>query len=312
MWTAALRVPLTSLAAGSLTLVIAFQGYWTIQAVHYDWSHAYSGSLEAARFLKEHPEVGRNGLYMTGFSSSAVKPYFSAADLGRMTLRNGPAYWDWSAQGNQNDPLPLMTNDRFGYLLAGYKLPSEQDHWANIATLSGFKKLRHFDGNLFWRTSILEPESFDLYRRVSEPRTEHLSSSIDIADPSTAAQLITGFYGMESNAWRWTAESFSVALRPPDGADLDGGRLTLHLFIPDLQIRDLGSMTLRAEINGHALPAETFTHAGDVVYARDARPEELRPALTIVKFTFDKVRAPSGQDDRELGAIVKAVLIGKK
>ena len=82
MWSAAARVPLTSFAAVSLALVIAFQGYWTVQSARYDWTHAYSGSLEAARFLKQHPEIGNKGLYLTGFSSTAVKPwYFSRRTL---------------------------------------------------------------------------------------------------------------------------------------------------------------------------------------------------------------------------------------
>ena len=40
--------------------------------------------------------------------------------------------------------------------------------------------------------------------------------------------------------------------------------------------------------------------------------QDLTSALTVVTFTFDKAKAPSGDDDRELGAIVKAVVIETK
>jgi hypothetical protein len=311
-WTAAARVPLTSLASISLILVIAFQGYWTIQSARYDWDKTYSGSLEAARFLKARPEIGSRGLYLAGFSSSAIKPYFSLADLHRMTHAGGPAYWDWSARGVGNDPMPFLATDQFGYLIAGYKLPSERARWAEIADIGGFQLLRHFEGNLFWRTSILETESFDLYRRVSNPRAADLSNSIDMSDASSAKQLISGFYSLESNEWRWTARTFSVALRRPVGAEVRGATLTLHLFIPDSQIRDLGSITLRAEIDGHPLSGEKFASSGDVVYTREVSAQYLVSPMTLVTFSLDKFRASSSEDDRELGAVAKAVLIETK
>jgi hypothetical protein len=311
MWRAAASAPLTSLAAGSFALVIALQGYWTLQSTRYDWDQPYSGSREAASYLKEHPQIGIAGLYLAGFSTEAVKPYFSAADISRMTRSNRPAYWDWSAAGTGNDPLPLLAS-RFAYLLAGYKLRAEQAQWAVIAKIGGFQLARHFEGNLYWRTSILEPESFDLYRRVGGPDTAGLVSSIDIADPATARQLITGFYDLEANAWRWTARSFSIALRRPAGAEPDGARLTLHLAIPETQIGNLGPMTLSAEINGHALEPERFSSPGDLKYVREVPADDLSSALTLVTFTLDKSRTPSGEDDRDLGVIVKAVLIENK
>ena len=87
-----------------------------------------------------------------------------------------------------------MTTDEFGYLLAGYKLPAEQDQVGGaLPESAAFSSCGGFEGHLFWRTSILEPESFDLYRRVGEPRAADLSNSIDMSDPSTSGQLISGF-----------------------------------------------------------------------------------------------------------------------
>ncbi|HEX4274569.1 MAG TPA: hypothetical protein VHZ74_04410 [Bryobacteraceae bacterium] len=307
IWIASARTPPTPGIIAALGLVIAFQGYWAIDAVVYDWRDPYSGSREAASFLRDHTEVAQHGLYLAGFSTESLKPYFSAAELGRMTRVSEPAYWDWSSRGHGNDPLPLVLNDRFGYFIVGYKVPSERAHWGDIAAVAGFERVHHFDGGLFWRTGILEVESFDLYQRTTPAAGVHLSSSIQMADASTARQLLSGFGGVEEGAWRWSAQHFSAALQRPSGAAASGARLTLRLFIPENQIRDLGPMTLTAYVNGHSLGEQRYSSAGDAVYTRGVSSEYLRSPLAVVAFAFDKARSPSTRDDRELAAIAKSV-----
>src|ERR1039457_4839403 len=41
-----------------------------------------------------------------------------------------------------------------------------------------------------------------------------MASTIHMGDPQTAPQLVSGFYGIEQNAWRWTGRRFSLVLRP--------------------------------------------------------------------------------------------------
>ena len=189
MWTAAARANFTVITAVSFGLLIAFQSYWTIQTVSYDWAHPYSGSRAAVMLLKQYPEIGAHGIDLVGFSSEAIKPYYSRAELARMNRESAPAFWDWSIKGRGNDPLPLFSTGRFGYLMAGYKSSKEKAHWEDIAQLSGYQLIRHFEGNLFWRTSVLETESFDLYRTIGRPDSVGLSSSIDSANPSNGAAV---------------------------------------------------------------------------------------------------------------------------
>src|ERR1035437_1340741 len=49
-----------------------------------------------------------------------------------------------------------------------------------------------------------------------------MASTIHMGDPQAAPQLTSGFYGIEQNAWRWTARRFSLVLRPPFGASQKG------------------------------------------------------------------------------------------
>src|SRR5271170_4845137 len=45
-----------------------------------------------------------------------------------------------------------------------------------------------------------------------------LTSVVYTGDPDSAPQLVDGFFQIEEYSWRWTAQSFSVVLRPPGGA----------------------------------------------------------------------------------------------
>jgi hypothetical protein len=233
--------------------------------------------------------------------------------LQRFTHSNLPAWWDWSDRERGDDPAQLLTTGGFGYFLAGYKLPSEKERWADVASLAGYRLLRHFEGNLFWRTSILEGESFDLYQRIGGPPLEELHSSLEMADLSAGRQLLSGLHNPEANSWRWTDRTFSLALLRPAGAEASGARLTLRLFIPDSQIRDLGPMTLRAFVNGRPLDSvSTYSTPGDVTFVADVPATDLSSPLPVFRFTFDKVRMPSGNEDRQLSAIAKSISIETK
>ena len=140
-------------------------------------------------------------------------------------------------------------------------------------------------------------------------RPKPLASSVKTADPAVAHQLAAGFYGVESNAWRWTGKDFSVVLLPPQGADRRGARLQVRLFIPDRQIQQIGAMTLNADVDGHDLPSQTFTRGGAQVYTSDVPADALRSNAVPVNFSFDKAAPPAGGDARELGAVVSEIAL---
>jgi hypothetical protein len=122
-----------------------------------------------------------------------------------------------------------------------------------------------------------------------------------------ADQLISGFYGVEENKWRWTAKQFTVGLGPPPGAGQRGAKLVVQLYIPDGHVEKLGPVKLRAEAGGKALAPETFDKGGSFTYARDVPAATLDTNLLPVTFTLDKAMPPSPGDGRELGAVVTAI-----
>jgi hypothetical protein len=138
--------------------------------------------------------------------------------------------------------------------------------------------------------------------RVKEP-----VSRLDITDVATSNQLLSGFWWIESDSWRWTAREFSAALQPPEGAEQRGATLNLRLYIPDDQVASLGPMTLAATIEGQDLQPETYSRGGTFVYSREIPKALMATSILPVRFSFDKALPAFKGDGRELGAIVTGI-----
>jgi hypothetical protein len=139
-----------------------------------------------------------------------------------------------------------------------------------------------------------------------------MASVIRMGDPKVETQLVTGFYGIEGNAWRWAARQFTVTLRPPFGASQRGGVLQLNLTVPGVVIDKLKNISLSASVDGSPLPPETYTAAGPYVYKRDVPASLLTADSVKVDFQLDKAMPPTGQDKRELGVVVNSVSLEAK
>lgn len=131
-----------------------------------------------------------------------------------------------------------------------------------------------------------------------------MASTIHMGDPKTATQLISGFYGIEQDAWRWTGRRFSLALAPPSGAVQKGATLQLRLTVPPVIIEKLKTISLSATIGGSTLSPETYTQPGDYTYTRDVAPALLAGEAVRVDFQLDKSMPPSAADLRDLGVVV--------
>jgi hypothetical protein len=146
-----------------------------------------------------------------------------------------------------------------------------------------------------------------------EPDTGRiLVSSIPMNDSKAAAQLVSGFYGVENNAWRWTAGKFSVLLRTPLTAAQRGATLTLAFTTPEVAIRKFGNITITASINGTTLTSAKYSVAGPSVFSADVSGSLLGAESVKVDFVLDKSLPPAGGDLRELGIVANSVSISPK
>ncbi len=136
---------------------------------------------------------------------------------------------------------------------------------------------------------------------------------LEMADPRTSIQLISGFHQLENSAWRWTGRTFSLSLRPPDDAPQHGAVLLMKLTIPQGQIDKLKTIAVTAEVNSAALPPETYSSAGDFLFQRDVPASAFSAGkLATVRFSLDKAAPPTPPDLRELGLVVTSVGFMKK
>jgi hypothetical protein len=139
-----------------------------------------------------------------------------------------------------------------------------------------------------------------------------MASVIHMGDAKAETQLVSGLYGIEGNAWRWSARQFTVVLRPPFGASQRGGTLQLNLTVPQVVIDRLKNVSISAVIDGSPLPPETYTQAGPYTYKREVPASLLSADSVKVDFQLDKAIPPSGQDMRELGVVVNSVSLEAK
>ena len=142
---------------------------------------------------------------------------------------------------------------------------------------------------------------------ATDEETPRMASVLNLGDPKVEPQLVTGFYGVESGAWRWSAKQFTVSLRPPLGAAANGAKLTVKITVPQVVIDKNKNVTLSATIGNAALAPETYTTAGDYFYTRDVPASALAGESVRADFVLDKAMAPSGADIRELGIIVFSI-----
>jgi hypothetical protein len=299
IWISAAKTRVTTPALVALITAIGVQCYWTAVAIPYDWNHSYSGSLAAAQYFQQNG-LPAGGLYAIGYPTVAVQPYFPANLYS--DFHHG-AYWDWSKRNTANDPAALFGSERRQLVLVGYKNLSEKKRWADVLALLGYGLTQHFEGGTFWQTAVFELESYDLYGQTSTPRA---TSSVNMANPAQAAQLLNGFYGIEGKS-RWTAKNFSVLLKVPPGSELNGAELLLKVYVPDAQFQKLGAITLSGDVGGFELPQRTFSQSNEYTYVAQVPVGALRSGFAVVNFRLDKSSAGLNGDARDLGIVVTSV-----
>lgn len=142
---------------------------------------------------------------------------------------------------------------------------------------------------------------------TTEEEGQALASVIHVADPRVAPQLVSGFYDVEQNSWRWTKSKFAVTLRPPAGAAQKGATLQVKFNLPEPVTAKVGAVTVSAKVAGTALPPETYAKPGESTFSRDIPASLLNSNAVKVEFALDKFLPPGSVDQRELGIIISTI-----
>src|SRR5437899_764547 len=118
--------------------------------------------------------------------------------------------------------------------------------------------------------------------------TATMASVIHMGDPKVAMQLLSGFYNIESNTWRWTMGKFAVALRPPLNASVKGATLHLKFVIPEAVLSKIKTTSISAKVGDVALSPETYTQPGEFDYSREVDGKLLAGESVNAEFRMDK------------------------
>jgi hypothetical protein len=110
-------------------------------------------------------------------------------------------------------------------------------------------------------------------------------------------EFLSGFHEMEEGAWRWTQRKFSILVNH-EYADRPA-TVQLRFSIPESLVKTFGAVTLTAFVDSMPLASQTFTQAGDALYAANT-PAPLLGTRARVDFEMSHAFAGLGQDQREL------------
>lgn len=145
------------------------------------------------------------------------------------------------------------------------------------------------------------------------PAAAPLLSAVRMGDATASKQLLKGFYAPEDGSWRWTAGSFSIALRPPDGAAQRGATLTFAVSVPEAVVQKTGPVTLTASIGDKVLNTATWSKSGTYTFTADVPPDLLQSDSVRIDFKTDKNLPPSPTGDRrELALIATSIGLAPK
>jgi hypothetical protein len=149
----------------AMLAVVGAQGYWAFKTADYDWTRPYSGARAAARYLRENG-ILKAGLEGFGFAGVALQPYFDRNIFPNFRDGEPSRYYDWSEAYRNFDGLDDLEQTHPQYVIVGYKDLEEKILTGRTVRKSGYRLIQHFEGDLFWHDEVLEPDAFDLYRRV--------------------------------------------------------------------------------------------------------------------------------------------------
>ena len=157
------RVLYALVLLGVISLSVV-QIYWSAKTLAMDYSGAYSGSLDAANYLRS---VGADASSTCGFdyNSVAVQPYFRESIFGNYP--HGESFWR-SETSNSVDQSCHNATWLVGPI-AGPPGKAEQDFAQadRLVRSLGYLPVHVSKGSMFFEGRVVAPTDFVIYRLVN-------------------------------------------------------------------------------------------------------------------------------------------------
>ncbi len=143
----------------ALAVVLAFHVYWGAVCSVQDVRYAYSGSREAYAYFVQR-SLGRREIHAQGFSTVSLLPYFAKNIFDNYHRKQNPSYLLWAKGSPLLQTRSAVCAEAPEYLLVGIKYDDDPG-----LHHPGYRLVRQFEGRMFWKDRVLEPDSLYLYRR---------------------------------------------------------------------------------------------------------------------------------------------------
>jgi hypothetical protein len=169
------NTPLTGLGktvVGCVGIVLTVQIFWAVKSVNYDLRNSYSGSYHLARYIKKN-KLDKEKIYVSGWRNISVLPYFSRNIFYNLNHGKEKRFWNWSIYnvtsiGATEKVIDTIECEQPAIVIfASDHIPSRYR-----IDLPGYKPVAFFKGYLCWKTGLLEPECYLVFRKQEEEPEE--------------------------------------------------------------------------------------------------------------------------------------------
>lgn len=157
---------------GGLSVVLAMQIYWCIDALSYDLYHNYSAGYSVAKYIKAN-KLDKENIFISGWKNISILPYFSKNIFSNHNNGSSHRFWNWSkynmtSVGATREVLDTIECLQPGVVIfASDHIPRKQK-----IELPGYKAVAFFKGYLCWKTGLSEPECYLVFRKKDEIEQE--------------------------------------------------------------------------------------------------------------------------------------------
>jgi hypothetical protein len=167
---------------GCIGVVLTVQCFWSFISVSYDLKNNYSGSYGLARYIKRN-NLEKEKIYVSGWRNISVLPYFSKNIFYNHNYGSNHRFWNWSVNNVTSIGATEKVIDTIEceqpdvVIFASDHIPSKYK-----IELPGYKAVAFFKGYLCWKTGLLEPECYLVFRKQEEEPEETVYQENEAAD----------------------------------------------------------------------------------------------------------------------------------
>jgi len=151
-------------------LVLATQLYASAATIAFDIANPYSGSREVARYLKSEGLSDRV-VFAAGHESMSVQPYFTKNVFRNYHNGDKPAFWIWRTSNDFPEVMSSIPPSRPDVLVLSLRTNAQRaavDELVRSLPQTEYVVAGRFEGKLYWKTSVMETESFLLIRKAGK------------------------------------------------------------------------------------------------------------------------------------------------